>query len=490
MADVTRGMAPVIALERGSGQPLHRQVYAGFRDAILRGELAAGQQVPSSRALAAELSVSRFPVLDAYAQLLAEGYFESRAGAGTFVAAALPGTRGRSAAAARAGGESAGSRETSRRARGYPAFRRVPWRDGWGAFGVHQPALDEFPFEVWSKLVARHSREPRVRTMHRIDPLGLEPFREAISAYLRTARAMHCDPEQILVVSGSQQALDLAARVLLDAGDAAWVEEPCYALGRAALAGSGCRVVPVPVDDDGLDVAAGMAMAPRARAALVTPSHHFGLGATMSASRRLQLLEWARQAGAWVMEDDYDSEYRYESLPMPSLAGLDAAARTIYIGTFSKVLFPGLRLGYLAVPKDLVERFLAVRYAMDIFPPYLYQAVLTDFMQAGHFARHIRRMRKLYGARRRALVEAIHAEFGERLEIHGAEAGMHLTVTLPEGCDDVEIATRGAAERLWLWPLSPCYAGAPRQGLILGFANTPEEQMREAVRHLRRVVER
>ncbi len=484
MADISRGILPVIAVDRESAEPLHRQIYAGFREAILRGDLAAGQQVPSSRALAGELGISRFPVLDAYAQLHAEGFFASRVGAGTFVAASLSARQeGRSTK------EAAGRRSTSRRGAQYPAFRATPWRQGWGAFGVHQPALDQFPFGVWSRLTARHSRSPRAHALHHIDPLGLEPFREAICAYLRASRAVRCDPSQIMVVSGSQQALDIATRVLLDEGDAVWVEEPCYPLARAILTGAGCRAVPVPVDEEGLDVAAGIRAARDARAAFVTPSHHYALGASMSASRRIQLLEWAQQAGAWIVEDDYDSEYRYESMPIPSLQGLDRAQRVIYIGTFSKVLFPSLRLGYLVIPEDLLERFSSVRFAMDIFPSYLYQEVLTDFMRAGHFARHIRRMRNLYKARRTALVESLQGEFGNELEIHGAEAGMHLTVTLPSGFRDTEICTRAAAEHLWLWPLSPCYAGdAPRQGLILGFANTSEEQMRGAVKHLKAVI--
>jgi GntR family transcriptional regulator / MocR family aminotransferase len=488
MADVSRGILPVIAVDRASAEPLHRQVYGGFRDAILRGDLAAGQQVPSSRALATELAISRFPVLDAYAQLHAEGFFESRVGAGTFVAASLPTARGE---AKRGATGSRTQRATSRRARQFPAFHAVPWRHGLGAFGVHQPALDQFPFELWSRLTARHTRSPRAHALHHIDPLGLEAFREAICTYLRASRAVRCEPSQIMVVSGSQQALDIATRVLLDEGDAAWVEEPCYPLARSILAGAGCRVVPVPVDEEGLDVTAGQRAAGDARAAFVTPSHHYGLGVTMSASRRFQLLEWARQAGAWIVEDDYDSEYRYESMPIPSLQGLDGAQRVIYIGTFSKVLFPSLLLGYLVIPEDLVERFVSVRFAMDIFPSYLYQEVLTDFMRSGHFARHIRRMRNLYKARRTALVESLHAEFGDQLEIHGAAAGMHLTVTLPQGLRDTEICSRAAEEHLWLWPLSPCYAdGKGRQGLILGFANTPEEQMRDAVRHLGSVVRR
>ena len=486
MGDVSAGILPVIPVDRAAPTPLHRQVYGGFRDAILRGDLAAGQQVPSSRALASELGISRFPVLDAYSQLLAEGYFETRVGSGTFVSSDLQiQKRSTRPLVAKASPE----RSPSRRSALYPAYERLPWRHGWGAFGVHQPALDHFPFDVWSKLLSRHSRKLRVYPTHNTGPLGLQPFREAICSYLRTARAVRCEPEQIMVLSGSQQALDITTRVLLDPGDAAWTEEPCYPLVRSLLLGSGCAPVPVPVDQEGIDVAAGMRIAPRARAAFVTPSHHYALGVTMSAGRRFQLLEWARQSSSWIVEDDYDSEYRYESMPIPSLQSLDPGGSVVYIGTFSKVLRPSLRLGYIVIPPDLVDRFVAVRFAMDIFPSYLFQEVLTDFMHGGHFTRHIRRMRALYKERRTALVDALRAEFDGFFEIQGAQAGMHLTVTLPAGYNDVEIATRAAKEKLWLWPLSLCFFGETKlQGFILGFANTPAEQMRPAVQRMRQVI--
>ena len=288
-----------------------------------------------------ELRISRFPVLDAYAQLLAEGYFESQVGSGTFVSNSLP---QRNAQPNHVDSRPAGTRRLGRRSSLFPRFVETPWRHGWGAFGVHQPALDHFPFEVWSRLVTHHSREPRLHAIHYVDPLGLEPFRHAICDYLRTARAVHCEPHQIMVVSGSQQALEITARVLLDPGDSAWIEEPGYLLTRSVLLGAGCRIVPVPVDKDGLDVAAGIRRGRKARVAFVTPSHQYPLGSTMSASRRLQLLDWARRSGAWIVEDDYDSEYRYESLPIPSLQGMDTDLRVIYIGTFSKVLFASLRV--------------------------------------------------------------------------------------------------------------------------------------------------
>lgn len=319
--------------------------------------------------------------------------------------------------------------------------------------------------------------------------MGSKDFRETIATYLRTARAVRCEAQQIMVVSGSQQALEISARVLLDPGSPVWIEEPGYPFLRYALTMAGCRLVPIPVDGEGLDVANGIKRCRNARAAYVTPSHQYPLGVTMSASRRLQLLDWAQSSGSWIIEDDYDSEYRYENMPIASLQGLDHNSRVIYIGTFSKTLFPSLRLGYMVIPSDLVDRFTAVRRAMDLFPAHLYQAILTDFISEGHFARHIRKTRLLYSERRNALVEAIGTEFGSLLEIGGGEAGMHLVVTLPHGMFDREISVRAAGQKLWLWPLSPCYLGkASRQGFILGFGSTKAAEIARAVRRLRNVL--
>ena len=490
MKSVPDQSLPIFKIDRADPVPLHKQIYEGYRAAILRGDLRAGGQILSSREFAAELRVSRFPVLNAYAQLIAEGYLESRVGAGTFVSASLPEQQmsvpppsGRSIAAP------SGPRPVSHRSTLYPRLNISAVHRGWGSFGVHQPALDQFPFNIWSGLVARHSRNPHVRAIHLIDPRGAERFRTAICDYLRTARGVKCTPEQVLIVSGSQQALDITARVLLDPGNPVWVEEPGYSLQRIVLTAAGCRLIPVPVDGDGMDVAAGIKRAPKARAAFVTPSHQYPLGSTMSASRRIQLLNWAHSAGAWVIEDDYDSEFRYESLPISSMHGLDQNARVIYIGTFSKVLFPSLRLGYIVMPPDLVDRFVAVRHAMDIFPPYLHQEVMSDFILEGHFTRHIRKMRQVYKERRSILIESLAREFpaDQGYEIHGVEAGMHLAMTLPTDLaptiTDAEISARAAASRLWLWPLSPSYTTVPpRRGFILGFGSSLPSQIPKAVR--------
>ncbi len=491
MKRVASGIFPIIKVDRKAPKALHRQIYDAYRTRIVDGGLHPGQRIPSTRILASELGISRLPVLNAYSQLLAEGYFESRVGAGTIVSRSLPDQPiARAATPATPASALAGSRPASLRSSILPRFERAPWLQGWGAFGVGQVAFDQFPLSVWSSLVAHHCRNMDARSLHYGESIGSPDLREAIASYLRTARSLRCVAEQIVIVSGSQQALEISARLLLDPQSSVWIEDPGYSLARDAFALTGCRLVPVPVDKEGLDVAAGINRCRKARAAFVTPSHQFPMGVTMSASRRFQLLDWAQHAGSWIIEDDYDSEYRYESQPIPSLQGLDASARVIYIGTFSKVLFPSLRLGYVVVPLDLVDRFLSIRRAMDISPPTFYQAVLADFIREGHFGRHLRRMRVLYRERRSALVANINSELEGVVEVFGAEAGMHLAVVLRNAShNDLEIAQRAARQNLWLWPLSSSYLGEkPRPGFILGFGSTAVADIPPAVRKLRNLL--
>jgi GntR family transcriptional regulator / MocR family aminotransferase len=494
MMKAAGAFSPLISVDRRSAQPLHRQVYDAFRAAILARVLRPGQRIPSTRSLASDLSVSRIPVLHAYAQLLAEGYFESRTGSGTFVSnsLSLPDARPRPAVrAARPARLGIGRRRIAQLARSLPAPSRSGWMRGHGAFSVSQPALDAFPLRAWSRLIARHCRNPLTRSLQYGDAMGFKPLRATIAAYLRTSRGVRCEANQVMIVSGSQQALDLSARVLLDSGSSVWMEEPGYWLARSVLRAAGCRLVPVPVDGEGLDVAAGIARCREARAAFVAPSHQYPLGVTMSAARRLQLLAWAQRAGSWIVEDDYDSEYRYESRPVASLQGLDHAACVIYIGTFSKVLFPSLRVGYVVAPAALVDRFLAMRQAMDVSPPHFPQAVLADFIAEGHFARHIRRMRALYGERRRVLVDSLAREFEGSLEVIGGQAGMYVTVALPRGRRDLAISLRAARQNLWLWPLSPAYMSkTPLHGFILGFGSVTAREIPAAVRQLRELMDK
>jgi GntR family transcriptional regulator/MocR family aminotransferase len=472
----------LLPVDRGSGVPLHRQIYDGLRRAILGGMLRAGQRVPSTRALALELEVSRFPVLAAYEQLLHEGYLEGRVGSGTFVRAAPVDTPGPARAA--------------------PAGPRAgpphPHGDGDGdgdaegglrPFRVSLPALDQFPRALWARLVGRHAHRLSPAHMSYGDPAGLAPLRAAIAEHLRTARAVRCEAEQVLVVPGSQAALRLCASVLLGRGDVVAMEEPGYAGARAALCASGADFAPVRVDAEGMDVAALHALGARVRAACVTPSHQYPLGVSMSAARRLALLEWAAGRGAWLIEDDYDSEYRYVSRPLGSLQGMDAAGRVVYVGTFSKVLFPAVRVGYLVVPPALWDAFVAAREALDLFSPTLYQLVLADFLGEGHFARHIRRMRAVYLRRRLALLDGLARHCGGVLAVHNADAGLHVATLLPDGVDDVEVVRRMAARGLAATALSTCYAGGTRRaGLLLGFGGSGEGAIEAATRTLGEVL--
>jgi GntR family transcriptional regulator/MocR family aminotransferase len=490
MRKAPSGISPVIALDRKAESPLYRQVYDAYRTAIVEGRLRSGERVPSTRVLAVELGISRIPILNAYAQLLAEGYFESRVGAGTTVSRSLPDQVIRSQSRAR---EPSG---VSRRPRPLAVctssllpLETGPWHRGWGPFGVSQVAFEQFPFPIWNSLVARHSRNIQAQALDYGSPMGSKCLRESVASYLRTARAVRCEADQIMIVSGSQQGLEITARVLLDPGNHVWMEEPGYRFARSVFASNGCEIIPVPVDDEGLRVADGIRRCRKARVALVSPSHQYPLGATMSASRRLQLLEWAENSASWVIEDDYDSEYRYESLPIASLQGLDRNSRVIYIGTFSKVLFPALRLGYVVIPSDLVDRFFAVRVAMDLAPEGFFQRVLADFIQEGHFSRHIRRMRLLYNERRNVLLDCIRRELGEAIEVTGAQAGMHLSVVI-RGISDSQIALRAAKHNLWLVPLSSSYLGKVReQGFILGFGSSAAKDIPSAVRKLRALLE-
>jgi GntR family transcriptional regulator / MocR family aminotransferase len=488
MKKAPSGLAPVIEVQKRGPNSLYRQVYDGYRKAIVDGSLRTGQRIPSSRVLAVELGISRMPVLNAYAQLLAEGYFESRIGSGTVISRSLPERIGKTKPASPARGINQARRRISKRCLNLSNAQRFYSSRGIGPFNASQIAFESFPLALWNSLVTRHARSARARSLDYGDPMGLRELREAIAEYVRTARGVRCEAQQVMIVSGSQQGLEITARVLLDPGDHVWMEEPGYRFARSVFAFNGCIVVPVRVDAEGLNVAAGVKKCARARAVLVTPSHQYPLGVTMTASRRLQLLDWAESNESWIIEDDYDSEYRYESPPVTSLQGLDRNSRVVYIGTFSKVLFPSLRVGYLVIPEDLVERFLAARFAIEISPATFPQAVLADFISEGHFARHIRRMRSIYAERRNVLIENLRDQFGSAAEMMGAEAGMHLSVVL-NGIPDQEIGTRAARENLWLAPLSGFYLGKTvRQGFILGFGSTSVEDMPAAVRKLRKLI--
>lgn len=502
----------LLPLDTASQLPLHRQIYEGLRAGILTGRFAANMRLPSSRVLALELGVARNTVVLAFDQLSAEGYLSTRRGGGTRVRAGIPdnlinvhsdraGRRDRERRPARQ--FAPGSRSPAPRS---PARIPARWTRAladlatFGAgrdsdavpFALGMPAVDAFPAALWARLTARRWRSGGVFLGHAA-AAGDRVLREAIAAYVTSARGARCTSEQVLIVSGAQQALDLVARVLIEPGDPVWMEDPGYVGARAALAAAGARVVPVPVDAEGMNVAHGERTAPAARLAYVTPSHQFPLGTIMSAARRLALLTWAHRVGGWVLEDDYDSEFRYSGRPIPCLQGLDAergvASRVLYVGTFSKTLSPALRLGYLIVPDELVDVFRVARAVSGGHSPTVDQSVLADFIGEGHYGRHVRRVRALCAERQQALLAVAERELGGVLALAPDAAGLHMVGWLPPRANDQRAADAAQREGVDVTPLSRYSAIRPARGaLLLGYAAFDERAIRSGVRRLARAL--
>lgn len=482
-----------------SRQPAYLRLHDQIRDGILGGQLPAGSRLPSSRVLAAEAGVSRNTVLAAFEQLQAQGYLVGRRGVGTFVATVLPdgvvrAHHRRTETRAAAGKPRPGL--LSRRGQLIADNARVPLPAVLGvknpgpAFQIGLPAVHAFPLRTWNRMRAAHARRLGPGMLSYDDPAGYRPLRQAIATYIATARGVSCSADQVVIVTGSQQALDFCSRVLLDAGDPVWLEDPGYLGARAALASAGARIVPVPVDDNGIVVDAGIAREPRARMAVVTPSHQFPTGATMSLQRRGALIEWAGENAAWIVEDDYDNEFRYHGRPLAALQSVDPFGRVIYVGTFSKVLYPSLRLGYLVLPPDLVDAFVAAHLAADMHAHIIEQSLVAEFIESGHLARHVRRMRMLYSARQQFLFDSARDVLGDRLRFTAADGGLHLVGWARNAAFDDRAVARRALERgVHVWPLSQHYLGAEvHHGLLLGFAGADQTEMTAALTRLRRAL--
>ena len=451
--------------------PLRLQLYRQLRAAIEGGSLAPASRLPPTRAHASSLGVSRNTLLWAMARLQAEGYVVARVGDGSYVAPAMAGLHkpARLPAVLQLSRRGQAMADTHRRWQP-PIVAALPFRIG-------APEVASFPFAVWDRLTRQIGPSERQRLAHYLDPAGYAPLREAVAQWLWVARGVRCDAGQVLVCSGSQQALDLIARLLLDPGDEVLVEDPGYPGIRAALLGQGVQVRPVPVDDEGLDIEAGAARWPAARLAVVTPTHQFPVGVRMSLARRLALLDWAERAGAWVVEDDYDGEFQYGPHRLAALTSLPQARRVLYVGTFSKILHPGLRLGFIVLPHELLPAFAAARAICDRHAPGDSQAVLARFIADGHLLRHLNRMRELYPRRQQHLIQALAQASSGRLQLRPSEQGMHLLHELPASGKpqaDEQLSQQALAAGVMLTPLSRYALASPRRGWLFGYAGYDE----------------
>ncbi|HVY06249.1 MAG TPA: PLP-dependent aminotransferase family protein [Burkholderiales bacterium] len=475
---------------RGPG-PLYRRIYHALKADISAGRLAPQSRLPSTRALAADLGVSRNTVTLAYEQLVAEGYVHSRDRSTTRVAGAAS-HRNAPARAMPPKGEPA----LSAYARRLVADPAMPPAGSYAErpgirhdFRYGRPSMDAFPRQVWRRLLAAHAGAAPVGAFGYAAPAGHAPLRDALAGYLRRARGMTCEADQIVIVNGTQQALDLASRLLVDAGDRVVIEEPHYHSVRLSFEAVGAKLVPIEVDDRGLDPS----RLPRAgaRVACVTPCHQFPTGVVMPMTRRLELLDWAARTGTWIIEDDYVSEFRYEGHPIEALHALDRAARVIYMGTFSKTLFPALRVAYLVLPHALVGPFTAAKWMADRYTATLGQEALADFITQGHFERYLRRAGARNAAKRRVLIEALRECFGDRVEIAGENAGVHLLVWLKdvEARKSATLVERASRAGVGIYPVDLYYSKPPRRaGFLFGYASLTESGIRAGIRKLAAVV--
>ncbi|WP_241560051.1 PLP-dependent aminotransferase family protein [Solirhodobacter olei] len=486
-------LLPMLEIDRSSGVPIGHQLASGIRNLILHGELAPGQRLPSSRTLSRDQRVSRTTAVGVYEQLAAEGLIISKIGAGAFVSDALETLYvGKRDTADRPEPDSRTPARLDRLARSASEryFSRLPHPTHSRAFVTGTPDLDSFPVAQWARLTARHWRQDRSEILGYPQPGGLPRLREAIAQHLRANRGVTCEASEVFVFNGAQDAFNWIGNTLLDPGDAVWFENPGAIGARNSLISAGARPIPVPVDDEGMSVAAGLERAPDFRLAFVTPSHQHPLGVTMSMERRFELLMAAERAGAWIVEDDYDGEFYYSGRPPPTLRSVDTTGRVIYVGTFSKSLFPALRLGFVVAPPSVVDVFDRLAGATSQGTATNQQAVLASFIEEGHFAAHIRRMRKLYQERQTALIEAADEHLAGLMEVKRAESGIQTVGYLAPGFDEVEVARRAESVEVIGTPISRfCLEPIGISALALGFSTCSRRDSLWGVKCLRTILE-
>jgi GntR family transcriptional regulator/MocR family aminotransferase len=465
-----------------STEPLFRQIYKGLRDAILGGTLPEGDRLPSSRDLADQLGVSRTIVVMAYEQLLAEGFVTARHGSGTYVAPVVrPGTKRQADATATFELSRYGKAATQARSVVDlpPNSRRQSIRYD---FAYSKSDVEVFPFETWRRLLIRNTRKATARDFDYAAASGHCGLRESVCSHVRRSRSVVCDPAQVIIVNGSQQGLDLLTRVLIDEGDAVAIEDPQYQGTREVLRVAGARLLPVPVDGSGIDTST---LPKAARLLFTTPSHQFPTGAILPLSRRWELLRWAERTGAFIVEDDYDGEFRYDDKPLESLQGLDTQGRVIYMGTFSRTVYPALRIGYLVVPVPLIHAVTAAKWLSDRHTATLEQQTLADFIASGMYERHLRQVRRRNTARRDVLLEAIQKHLGDRVRVTGDGAGTHVVLWPRTASSEEDLISRAAQAGVGVYAISGYYLRTPAPvGLLLGFARLREPAIKEGIKRL------
>jgi GntR family transcriptional regulator / MocR family aminotransferase len=468
-----------------SGGPLSRQVYLALRHAILSGVFSPGERLPSTRDLAEQHGISRTVVVLAYDELLAEGFAEGQHGSGTYVSVSLRGSR---------------PKRRERLAQLQLSHYGVATAEALRTVTLPKPRMDRprydfaygrsdmsiFPFEAWRRILLRHASKASVHEFDYGPAAGASSLREAICGHLKRSRGVACEPSEVVVVNGAQQALDLIARVLVERGDPVAIEEPNYQGTREILRAAGVRLLPVPVDREGLNPAK---LPDRARAVFVTPSHQYPTGAILPLARRLALLEWARQRNVVIVEDDYDGEFHYAGRPLESLQGLDTDGRIIYLGTFSRTVFPALRIGYMIVPKSLAPVFTMAKWLCDQHSATLEQHALAEFIQTGMYERYLRRLRRRNTSQRKALLGAIHKYLGERVTVTGVDAGAHVVLWPKERTSEQTTIARAASLGVGVYGISHCYLQRPqRTGLTLGYSALNEDEIREGIRRLSQII--